>query len=54
VGALISLVFVMFRLMFMAVRIMLVAMIWMMQVSVLLVASLAGGGSRARLPRLRL
>jgi hypothetical protein len=54
VGGLISLFFVMFRLMFMAVRMMLIATVWMVQVSVVLIASLAGGGSPTRLPRLRL
>jgi hypothetical protein len=54
VGAVISLVFMMFRLMFVAMRIMLVAMIWMVQVSMLLIASLVGGAPRRRLPRLRL
>ncbi len=53
-GALISLFFLMFRLMFMAVRMTLVAMVWMVQVSMLLIASLAGGAPRGRLPRLRL
>lgn len=53
-GALISLFFLMFRLMFMAVRIMLVVTVWMVQVSMLLIASLTGGASRRRLPRLRL
>ncbi|WP_230729929.1 hypothetical protein [Actinomycetospora endophytica] len=44
----------MFRLMFVMMRMTVVAMIWMVQVSVLLIASLAGGGPRRRLPRLRL
>ena len=52
-GALISIFFLMFRLMFLMLRYTLVLTVWTFQVMVILIASLTSGGSRA-LPRLRL
>jgi hypothetical protein len=54
VGALISILFLMFRLMFMMMRYMLVLTVWMVQAMVVLCAALVPGGRRARMPRLRL
>lgn len=52
-GAVISLVFMMFRLMFVVLRYTVVLSIWMVSAMIVLTASLFGGTSRA-LPRLRL
>jgi hypothetical protein len=54
VGALISIFFLMFRVMFMMLRYMLVLSVWMVQVTFVLCAALVPGGRRARMPRLRL
>ncbi len=53
-GALISIFFLMFRVMFMMLRYMLVLGVWMVQVIVVLCAALVPGGRPARMPRLRL
>ncbi len=54
VGAVISLCFMMFRLMFLMMRYTLVLTVWMVQVMVVLCAALMAGGRPARMPRLRL
>ena len=53
-GALISIFFLMFRVMFMMLRYMLVLSVWMVQLTFVLCAALVSGGRRARMPRLRL
>lgn len=53
-GALISIFFLMFRLVFMMMRYTLALTVWMVQLMIVLCAALVPGGRRARMPRLRL